>query len=378
MDRTAGRPGHGAHSGPTRAAWARPRSYAVSKCTGDILVELDHDDLLASTALEEVRTEFMADDGVALVYSDCAQVKADGTKDITTWDTLNGWRYDSVDVDGRDVLGVEALEPTPHNVSYIWFAPNHVRAFARWAYDEAGGYDPDRTVLDDQDLMARLYQAGSFRRIPRVLYLQRVHDGNTQRDPALNAHIQTETVVLYDRHVEANALGMGRPVRPPGVGPRRRARVTRRLPHRGRRTRTWTSRVTCSMSWPSWPTTRSASSGRRISWNTWPTPCACSTRCGASSRPAACSCPARHRPTAGARSRTPPTSRSSTKTRSATTPRPTLARYVPAITARFQMSRCVTYFPSRSGTRSLDISYVQANLVCLKDGGARNGGYVKW
>ena len=52
------------------------------------------------------------------------------------------------------------------------------------------------------------------------------------------------------------------------------------------------------------------------------------------------------------------------------------AKYVPEITCRFQQSRLVTYFPSAWHER-LKISYVQANLIALKDG-PRNGGYVRW
>lgn len=68
------------------------------------------------------------------------------------------------------------------------------------------GYDAARTVLDDQDLMCRLFHVGDFHHINRCLYLQRVHPANTQRDPEINGHIQRETVTLYDKYIEANAL----------------------------------------------------------------------------------------------------------------------------------------------------------------------------
>ncbi|MEU4132106.1 hypothetical protein [Streptomyces wuyuanensis] len=98
------------------------------------------------------------------------------------------------------------MAPTPHNVSYIRYAPNHVRSFRKDVYEKVGGYDATRTVLDDQDLMCRLFQAGDFHHIERCLYLQRIHTANTQRDPQINAHIQRETVALYDKYIEANAL----------------------------------------------------------------------------------------------------------------------------------------------------------------------------
>jgi O-antigen biosynthesis protein len=61
-------------------------------------------------------------------------------------------------------------------------------------------------VLDDQDLMCKLYQVGDFRLVDRCLYLQRMHARSTQREADTNAFIQTETVALYDRYIEGNAL----------------------------------------------------------------------------------------------------------------------------------------------------------------------------
>ena len=182
------------------------KRHACASTRGEFLVELDHDDLLAADCLASIVAAFDADPDAVLVYSDCAQITAEGGADGSMFDLAQGWAYSSVEVDDRPVLTLGSLAPTPHNVSYIWYAPNHVRAF-RWnAYDKIGGYDAERTILDDQDLMCRLFQVGSFHHIPRCLYLQRMHAGNTQRDPETNALIQRETVALYDRHIEANAL----------------------------------------------------------------------------------------------------------------------------------------------------------------------------
>jgi SAM-dependent methyltransferase len=69
-----------------------------------------------------------------------------------------------------------------------------------------GGYDATRDVLDDQDIMCRMYQLTEFHLIDECLYLQRMHKSNTQREIDINARIQRETVALYDRYVEPNAL----------------------------------------------------------------------------------------------------------------------------------------------------------------------------
>ncbi|MFF4846390.1 glycosyltransferase [Streptomyces sp. NPDC001194] len=179
---------------------------ACELARGEILVELDHDDLLAKACLAELGTAFDEHPEAVFVYSNTAQIAEDGSRDDSRWDESCGWQYEEVEVDGRKLLAVTSMAPTPHNVAYIWYAPNHVRAFRKEGYEQAGGYDAARTVLDDQDLMCRLFHIGDFHHIDRCLYLQRVHPANTQSDPEINAHIQRETVVLYDRYIEANAL----------------------------------------------------------------------------------------------------------------------------------------------------------------------------
>jgi glycosyltransferase involved in cell wall biosynthesis len=179
---------------------------ACSEARGEILVELDHDDELRSDALELIVKAFDHHPDVGFVYSNTAQIAEDGRRDDSRWNEANGWVYSDVDVDGRTVLQVQSLEPSPHNVSYIWYAPNHVRAFRNSIYQSAGGYDSRRDVLDDQDLMCRMYQLAAFHHIEQCLYLQRVHQKSTQRDAELNARIQVETVQLYDRYIDPCAL----------------------------------------------------------------------------------------------------------------------------------------------------------------------------
>ena len=151
-------------------------------------------------------TPFDANPQVGFVFSDFAQINEDGSRDDSRFDESNGWVYEEDTVDRRSVLRCRALEASPHNVSYIWFAPNHVRAFRRKIYEMTGGYDATRDVLDDQDIMCRLYQLTEFHLIDECLYLQRMHRRTRSESIEINARIQRETVALYDRYIEPNAL----------------------------------------------------------------------------------------------------------------------------------------------------------------------------
>lgn len=182
------------------------KQAACELATGDILVELDHDDELTSGCLAEVAAGLAANPDAVLAYSDFAQINADSSTNYDRFDESMGWRYTEEKVDGVLRLRCHSMAPTPHNVAHIWFAPNHVRAFRRTAYEKAGGYNADFKILDDQELMLRLFLLGDFLHLPSCLYLQRMHPRNTQRNPRTNAQIQEQSLQLYRESIEPLAL----------------------------------------------------------------------------------------------------------------------------------------------------------------------------
>ena len=188
------------------AGVGQAKRMAAELSTGEFLVELDHDDLLAPEALERVVAAFHANPEASLVYSDCVGIDGSGRLIDVRYDHGVGWQHRRYSSGNETVWYPVTFEPTAHNVSYIWYAPNHLRAFQRAAYEAVGGHDPSLRVLDDQELMGRLFQHGPFVKVDEVLYFQRLHELNTHRDPVLNAEIQQLTVELYDREIERNAL----------------------------------------------------------------------------------------------------------------------------------------------------------------------------
>lgn len=178
------------------------KKAAVALCQGDILVELDHDDWLARNALEKIYRAFDNRPDVGFVYSDTYHVLGDGSQDPNLYRADYGWTYSQK----NGLTFPNSFGPHPHNVNHIWYAPNHVRAFRRQVYTLAGGYNPDMKVLDDQDLMARLYILSDFLKIDEPIYYQRSHATNTQKEAETNAFIQVETLNLYDKYIMQSAL----------------------------------------------------------------------------------------------------------------------------------------------------------------------------
>lgn len=175
---------------------------AKAKClalaTGEYFLELDHDDLLLPHALQETLDAFAG--GARFVYSNTSRIGEDGGPEYTEYNKQHGWEYRSFLHQGQAFQECLSFAPTPQAMSYIWYMPNHLRAFTRAMYEKVGGYDPHLEICDDQDLMQRMYiHDPAFVHINKPLYLQRIHQSQTQ--VVLNAAIQQKTVELYGRRI---------------------------------------------------------------------------------------------------------------------------------------------------------------------------------
>ena len=182
------------------------KRIACSACEGDLLIEFDFDDLMVPGALDKIKEAF-EDPDVVFVYSNCAQFNNDdkssrffGNATIeTNEDTIYGWKYQDYEQDGVVYKAAICPEADPYHCSIILFAPDHVRAFRRDAYERAGGYDASLSICDDQDLMCRLYLQGKFKHINECLYLYRVTGENSWLKR--NAEIQSMMLTIQKKYV---------------------------------------------------------------------------------------------------------------------------------------------------------------------------------
>lgn len=178
--------------------WVGPlKAYACEQAKGAILLELDHDDLLMPTAIEEVARAF-SDPEIGFVYSNTIHCTGDYKK-VQRFDACYGWEYREINVNGAILDEHISFAPTPNSISRIWFAPNHLRAFRKSVYDSIGGYDKKMRVLDDLDLMCRMYMATKFAHIDKGLYVYRVHGNNTWL--RYNREIQDNVYRIHDKYI---------------------------------------------------------------------------------------------------------------------------------------------------------------------------------
>ncbi len=174
------------------------KAEACGKCDGDILLELDHDDILLDGAVAEVQEAFK-NDKVGFVYSNTVACTMD-YKICEHFDAAYGWEYRPFKYKGHDLEECVSFAPIPAAVSRIWYAPNHLRAFRRSTYNEVGGHNREMKVLDDLDLMCRIYITSKFHHIDKPLYLYRVHGDNSWITN--NKEIQDNVYKIYGKYIE--------------------------------------------------------------------------------------------------------------------------------------------------------------------------------
>jgi glycosyltransferase involved in cell wall biosynthesis len=164
------------------SAWSGVGAAKNELCNlanGDILLELDHDDILAENALLYVEQAFR-DPQIGFVYSDCAEW-IDATGESFVYSSEYGWENYPCEIRGRKLLAMSSFEANARTLCQILYAPNHLRAWRRDVYNELGGHDKTLKVADDFDLIARTYLVTKFKHIKKALYgyRRRSDGGNT-------------------------------------------------------------------------------------------------------------------------------------------------------------------------------------------------------
>tara|TARA_B100001287_G_scaffold250208_1_gene230585 strand:- start:2415 stop:3668 length:1254 start_codon:yes stop_codon:yes gene_type:complete len=185
------------HKFSTNVGYLKNRAFNLG--TGDVLVEVDHDDIITPDCLEEIAKAFNENPEVGFVYSNDAIL---GGKGIPFRQNL-GWKYKKEKWENEECLVHQSWEPSAYSISQIYFAPDHVRAWKKEVYKKIGGHDETLSILDDQELLIRTYQDSKLYHINKTLYIYRVHGGNTWLER--NKQIQDGTWKLFNKHMQSLA-----------------------------------------------------------------------------------------------------------------------------------------------------------------------------
>jgi hypothetical protein len=95
---------------------------------------------------------------------------------------------------------MNSFEPSSHALSYIWYAPDHIRAWRRDVYEKIGGHNVELSICDDHELMIRTYLETKFYHINKVLYIYRITGDNSFLER--NVEIQIKTKELHNQYAQ--------------------------------------------------------------------------------------------------------------------------------------------------------------------------------
>jgi glycosyltransferase involved in cell wall biosynthesis len=183
----------------------RLKRFACEMATGEIYVELDADDILVPNALEDVAMGF-ADSATAMVYSNSASFKTD-TWESPKFDAAFGWQYRPFFWGTNELNEAVAWPCSPQMMRFIFWAPDHIRAWRAAAYNAIGGHDQAIKTGDDHDLCCRFlvaYGAHSIKHIDKCLYLYRLHETNSC--VVHNDEVQEQTLKNYLKYSRPMAV----------------------------------------------------------------------------------------------------------------------------------------------------------------------------
>lgn len=178
---------------------------ACDAATGDAFIEFDHDDLLVpGDSLQKIHDKFAA--GADFVYSDTAVFKCVDKANNNvgfnqfTYSSQHGWQDYEIKVYGHKLRATRCFPISPRSLAEIYYAPDHVRCWARKAYYKAGGHNPELSVCDDHELMIKTYLTGArFEHTGGCHYLYRMFANNTVA--TRNKLIQDTTLSLRQQYV---------------------------------------------------------------------------------------------------------------------------------------------------------------------------------
>lgn len=156
----------------------RALKSAIAETTGAYIGQVDSDDFLAITALEETATVLDKHPEVGLVYTD----------------------YMVMDEGGKvRSEGLRCRIPYSKERLLVDFMIFHFRLIRREVYDQVGGINESFESVEDYDLCLRLSEITSVRQLKKPLYYYRNHNSS------LSHHKQIDQILLSHKAI-AQAL----------------------------------------------------------------------------------------------------------------------------------------------------------------------------
>lgn len=194
------------------------KRYAAGLCTGEILIEVDHDDELTPDCLEKIVHAFQQHPECGFVYADCTEVY-EGSKNAHWYGWDCGYGYSihyRVWLHQMDRWQNVQKQTTisGNTIRHLVGLPNHPRAWTRDCYHLIGGHREELLAADDYDMLVRTFLCTKFVAVPDLLYIQYRNENGDNSTFHRNKQIQIlvrEIMSYYHTRIYERVKELGLP-----------------------------------------------------------------------------------------------------------------------------------------------------------------------
>lgn len=196
---------------------ANKRAIAMM-CTGDYLVEVDHDDELTPDCFEKLNKAIQKYPDSDFLYSHALEMIGDHPVNYSIPFAYGLGKYENRIVNGKEYRVALTAPINEVSIRGIHACPNHVRVWKRDFYHSINGHNVDMSCIDDLELIIRTFLYGKMTMIDDVLYIQWQDDKPGGRKNSSNtqgkrfAEIQRMNVYVryqYDNLIHNRVLDLG-------------------------------------------------------------------------------------------------------------------------------------------------------------------------
>ena len=181
---------------------------------GDILVEVDHDDELINTCLENLLIGYNYSEEIGFVYGHACEIYED-EKDILDYGNYFAFgygKYQTAIYKNKKYKVNVSPNVNPKTIRHIVGIPNHVRSWKRNVYHKIEGHNKNLHVADDYELFIRTFLNTKIAKVDAFTYIQYFERNNTNTQFVRNAEIQKLVAInaeKYNKDIHSRLVEFG-------------------------------------------------------------------------------------------------------------------------------------------------------------------------
>ena len=166
------------------------KNEAVSLCRGKYVLEMDHDDEIAPTVLEDATHVFLKNEEVGFVYMDFINIYENGDNFKYGDHICKGYgSYYCQKYNGKWVYVYNTPNINNITLSHLVCCPNHPRIWRRDLLLKIGNYCEHLPICDDYEILLRTAINCKMAKIPKLGYVQYMNNSNNNFSLIRNGEI---------------------------------------------------------------------------------------------------------------------------------------------------------------------------------------------